>query len=77
MICAIFHCAGKYPLSRKALNNWLRYFIPIIGSCLRMLPVLRSQPDDCLCFMLLMTSYLMSFSSFETFDWWFELIRGL
>jgi hypothetical protein len=37
-----FHCAGKYPLSRTALNNWVRYFIPIIGSFFRILPVMRS-----------------------------------
>jgi hypothetical protein len=42
MTCAIFHCAGKYPLSRTALNNWVRYFIPIIGSSFRILPVMRS-----------------------------------
>jgi hypothetical protein len=35
MICATFHCAGKYPVSRTALNNWVRYFIPIIGNFLR------------------------------------------
>jgi hypothetical protein len=32
MICATFHSAGKYPLSKTALNNWVRYFIPMIGS---------------------------------------------
>jgi hypothetical protein len=42
MICATFHCAGKYPLSKTALNNWVRYFIPMIGNFLRILPVLRS-----------------------------------
>jgi hypothetical protein len=42
MICATFHCAGKYPLSRTALNNGVRYFIPITGSPLRFLPVMRS-----------------------------------
>jgi hypothetical protein len=25
MICATLHCAGKYPLSKTALNNWVRY----------------------------------------------------
>jgi hypothetical protein len=33
--CATFYCAGKYSLSRIALNNWVRYFLPIAGSCLR------------------------------------------
>jgi hypothetical protein len=35
MVCATFHCAGKYPLSKTALNNWVRYFIPIIGNSVR------------------------------------------
>jgi hypothetical protein len=42
MVCATFHCAGKYPLSKTALNNWVRYFIAIIGNSLRILPVMRS-----------------------------------
>jgi hypothetical protein len=37
MICATFHCAGKYPLSKTALNNFVRYlyFFAIIGNSLR------------------------------------------
>jgi hypothetical protein len=42
MICATFHCAGKYLLSSTALNNWIRNCIPIIGNSLRILPVMRS-----------------------------------
>jgi hypothetical protein len=42
MICATFHCAGKYPFSMAALNNCVRYFIPTIGSSFRILPVMRS-----------------------------------
>jgi hypothetical protein len=42
VICVTFHCAGKYPLSKTALNNWVRYFIPITGNSLRVLPVIRS-----------------------------------
>jgi hypothetical protein len=42
MICATFHCAGKYPLSKTALNNWVRYFIPMIGNSLRIMAVMRS-----------------------------------
>jgi hypothetical protein len=42
MICVTFHCAGKYPLSKAALNNWVRYFIPMVGNSLRILPVMRS-----------------------------------
>jgi hypothetical protein len=34
-ICATFHCAGKYPLSKTTLNNWVRYFIPIARNSLR------------------------------------------
>jgi hypothetical protein len=41
MICATFYCAGKYPLNRTALNDWVRYFIPIIGNSLRILEVMR------------------------------------
>jgi hypothetical protein len=41
MICATFHCARKYPLSKTALNKWVRYFIPMIGNSLRILPVMR------------------------------------
>jgi hypothetical protein len=29
MSCATFHCAGKYHLSKIAMYNWVRYFIPI------------------------------------------------
>jgi hypothetical protein len=36
-ICAILHCAGKYPLSKTALINWVRYFTPIIGNSLGIL----------------------------------------
>jgi hypothetical protein len=32
MIYATLHCALKYHLSKTALNNWARYFIPIIGN---------------------------------------------
>jgi hypothetical protein len=42
MTCATFHCTRKYSLSRTSLNNWVRYFIPIVGSSLRILPVMRS-----------------------------------
>jgi hypothetical protein len=42
MTCATFHFAEKYPLSRAALSNWVRYFIPIIGSYFRVLPVMTS-----------------------------------
>jgi hypothetical protein len=41
-ICVTFHCAGKYRLNKTALNNWVRYFIPMIGNSLRILPVMRS-----------------------------------
>jgi hypothetical protein len=40
-ICATFYCAEKYPFSMTALNNCVRYFIPIICSSLRILPVTR------------------------------------
>jgi hypothetical protein len=49
-----FQCAWKYPLSKTA--DWVRYFIPIIGNSLRILPVTRSFPNDFLGFRLLMTS---------------------
>jgi hypothetical protein len=26
MIGATFHCAGKHPFSKTALNNWVRYY---------------------------------------------------
>jgi hypothetical protein len=42
MICVTFHCVGKYSFSKKALNNGIIYFIPIIGNSLRNLPVMRS-----------------------------------
>jgi hypothetical protein len=35
MICAIFHCAGNYPVSRTALNIFVRYFILITDNSLR------------------------------------------
>jgi hypothetical protein len=41
MTCATFHCTRKYPLSRIALNNRVRYFIPIIGSSLRIISMMR------------------------------------
>jgi hypothetical protein len=44
MTRATVNCAGKHPLSRTALNNWRRYFILILGSCLRFLSVMRSNP---------------------------------
>jgi hypothetical protein len=34
MICATSHCAGKYPVSKAALNIWVRYFIPMVGNAL-------------------------------------------
>jgi hypothetical protein len=42
MICATFHCAGKYTLSKTALNNWIRYFIQMVGNSLRILPVMMN-----------------------------------
>jgi hypothetical protein len=42
MICATFHCAVMYPLSKTTLNNWVKYLIPIIGNSLRISPVRRS-----------------------------------
>jgi hypothetical protein len=42
MICATLDCAGKYPLSKTALNNWVTYFVPMIGNSVRILPVMRS-----------------------------------
>jgi hypothetical protein len=32
-------------LCKTSLTNWVRYFIPIRGNSLRILPVMRSQPD--------------------------------
>jgi hypothetical protein len=29
-----------------ALNNWVRYLVPIKGSSLRILPVMRSYPGE-------------------------------
>jgi hypothetical protein len=62
IICATFRCAGKYPLSKTALNNWVRYFNRRLDNSLRMLPVMRSWPDDFLRFRLLMTSLTSSLS---------------
>jgi hypothetical protein len=50
VISAALHFAGKYPLGRTALHNWVRYFIAIICSSLRILP------DYSLGFRKLMTS---------------------
>jgi hypothetical protein len=66
---ASFHCAGKYALSKAALNSCARYCIPIVGSSLRILPVMRLYPGDYLVFRMLMMS-------FEAFEWWFELVGG-
>jgi hypothetical protein len=41
MICAIFHSAAKYQLSRTALNNY-KVFYPNNKNFLRILPVMRS-----------------------------------
>jgi hypothetical protein len=56
MVCKAFRCAEKYRLSKTASNNWVRNFIPIRGNPLRILPVMRSKPDDFFGFRLLMTS---------------------
>jgi hypothetical protein len=42
MTCATYHCAGTYPLSKTVLNNWVRYFTPIIGNSLWILPVMSN-----------------------------------
>jgi hypothetical protein len=56
-----FHCAGKYPLSKTALNSCARYCIPIVGSSLRILPVMRSYPGNFLGFrlLILLISFLL------------------
>jgi hypothetical protein len=56
MICATFHCAGKCPFMMVVLNNCVRYFIPTIGSSVRILPVTRYQPGAFFVFRLLATS---------------------
>jgi hypothetical protein len=56
MVCATFRCVEKYPLSKTASNIWVRYFITIMGNPLRILPVMRSKPDDFFRFRLFMTS---------------------
>jgi hypothetical protein len=40
MICANFHSAEKYPLSKTALNNCVGYFIPMLGDSLTILQVI-------------------------------------
>jgi hypothetical protein len=74
MICTAFHCAGKYPLSVTALNDWVifysnnRQFFKNFTSD-------EVEPDDFLGFWVL--DDFLNFSSFETVDWWFELVWDL
>jgi hypothetical protein len=46
-----------YLLSKTALNSCVTYCIPIVGSSLRILLVMRSYPGDFLGFRLLMISW--------------------
>jgi hypothetical protein len=57
MICATLHCAGMYPLSKTALNSCVRNCIPIVGSSLRILPMMRSYLGNFLGSSLLMISW--------------------
>jgi hypothetical protein len=73
MICVTSHCARKYPFIKAALNNWVRYFLPTVGNPSRILSVMKLKHSD---FWIYADDFL-SFSSFETADWWFELVGGL
>jgi hypothetical protein len=56
IIWATFHSAGKYSLSRTTLKSWVRYWIPIVGSSLKIFQVIWSYPGDFFGCMLLMTA---------------------
>jgi hypothetical protein len=53
----LFIVLGTTLLLRTALNNWVRYWIPIVGRSLRILLVIRSYPGDFLGCMLLTTAW--------------------